>query len=285
MAEGPITRRRQLGLRLRALREGTGLSAREAGERAGVSKATVSRYEGGKGTVRWNQVDQLCRVYGVLDDVREELVGLAKNSAPTEGWWVPALGELSGELGDLILLENEARRIEQLAITVVPGLLQTRDYAAALPSAPQQALSEEALDRLLDTRMQRQSVVRGPEAPEYRVILDESVLRRAVGSPDTMAGQLDSLLERGREPHVTIQVLPFAAGAYAVTANNFIYLSGHEPALDVVYVETTTGALFHEKPEERAPYSSAFAYLSEQALDPDSSARLIAEVRRTHQKT
>nr|WP_078495730.1 helix-turn-helix transcriptional regulator [Streptomyces xiaopingdaonensis] len=88
MPEGPTTRHRQLGFRLHALREGSGLTAEEAGRRAGVSKATVSRYERAKGTVRWSHVDQLCRVHGLPDAEREALVELAKHSTETDGWWV-----------------------------------------------------------------------------------------------------------------------------------------------------------------------------------------------------
>ncbi|MEV6949244.1 helix-turn-helix transcriptional regulator [Streptomyces sp. NPDC051172] len=282
---GPTTRRRQLGLRLLALREAAGLSAEEAGERAGVSKATVSRYERAKGNVRWNQVDQLCRVYGAPDVEREALVELAKNSKATEAWWVPFAGKLTDQMRMLLGLENEASSISHHTVGVVPGLLQTMEYAQAIQATPEKALPGEELQEYLAMRMQRQRILDRPAPPTYHVILDEGVLRRRVGSPDVMSAQLDHLLARGQEPNVSIQVLPFSKGAYTAALNSFIIFGGFagpDPSLDVVFLENQVGSLFLEEAPAVEEYTKGFAYLRQEALDTHSSAELIAEASKTH---
>ncbi|KUF17334.1 helix-turn-helix domain-containing protein [Streptomyces silvensis] len=279
---GPSTRRRQLGFRLLALRKASGLSAEEAGTRAGVSKATVSRYEQAKGNVRWNQVDQLCRVYGASDAERLELIEWAKNSKVTEGWWVPYAGRLSDPMRMLLPLEYEASSIWHLTVGVIPGLLQTREYAAAISATPGSALDPQAVTEFLDMRMQRQKILNRESPPDLHVVLDESVLHRKVGGGDVMAGQLDVLLDRGREPNITIQVLPFDAGAYSAALSTFIVYGGADPSLDVIFIENAVGALFLEEEEARQTYNNARTFLRQEALDPDSSAELIAETRKKH---
>ncbi|MFJ4688270.1 helix-turn-helix domain-containing protein [Streptomyces sp. NPDC088789] len=280
-AAGPNARRRQLGYRLLELRGTTGLSAEEAGTAAGVSKATVSRYERGVGNVRWNQVDQLCRAYGASDAVRAELVDLAKNSKNTEGWWVPVAGRLKKPMLLLLALEDESLSIRHHSTGVVPGLLQTLDYARAIKVADRE-LSPARTEEHLRMRMQRQHILDRTAPPDYRVVLDEAVLRRSVGGPAVMAAQCEHLLKRGREPHITIRVLPFSAGALVAGLNSFIIFAGSDPALDTVFVESQVGSLFLETPKERDQYRRDFDFLCREALDTDASAALIAEAAHTH---
>ncbi|MFI7104160.1 helix-turn-helix domain-containing protein [Streptomyces sp. NPDC050161] len=281
-ASGPTTRRRQLAVRLLALREALGMTAEEAGERAGVSKATVSRYERAKGNVRWNQVDQLCRVYGAPDEEREALVSLAKNSRATDAWWVPFAAKLPDQMRMLLALENEASRISHHAVGVVPGLLQTLDYAQAIKATPGNTLPPQDLQDYLAVRMQRQQILDRASPPRYHVVLDESVIRREVGGPEVMAGQLDHLLVRSLEPDISIQVLPFSAGAYSAALSSFIVFGGPDPSLDVVFIENQIGSLFLEEPEALEEYASAITFLRQEALDTTSSAELIAEVSKMH---
>lgn len=281
---GPTTRRRQLGFGLLALRKAKGLSAEEAGRLAGVSKATVSRYETGTGNVRWNQVDQLCRVYEAPDEEREALVELAKTSKVTDGWWVPVVSSLPSALSMLIALENEAAVLSQFTASVVPGLLQTSRYARAIKTTPGYDLPPASVETFLDTRMRRQALLDNEHAPQYRVILDESVLRRSVGGPEVMAEQLDSLLERGSSSGVSLQILPFERGTHSAALTGFMILGAQDPSFDVIYTETISGSLFLERQEERQDYSASFNYLSSQALSIETSAEMIAEARKKHLK-
>ncbi|MFE0055427.1 helix-turn-helix domain-containing protein [Streptomyces sp. NPDC059003] len=279
---GPTQRRRTLGRRLLALRKASGLSAEVAGAQAGMSKATVSRYEQAKGNVRWNQVKALCEVYQASEKETLELIELAKNSKITDGWWVPLAGKLSDPMRILIPIENEAPWVRQYTAAVIPGLLQTKPYAKAIKATPGNTLEPEAVTEFIDMRMQRQRILKRDAPPTYHVVLDESVLRRKVGGPEVMAEQLDLLLDRRQERNITIQVLPFDEGAYSAALTSFIVYGGAEPSLDVVFVETAVGSLFLEEGEARQAYDNVWTFLRQEALDPDSSAELIAEARKKH---
>jgi transcriptional regulator with XRE-family HTH domain len=258
------------------------MTAEEAGHLAGVSKATVSRYERAVGAVRWNQVDALARAYGASDEERERLVALAKNSKDVEGWWLPYAERLSSPMRLLLAMENEAPRISHYALGLVPGLLQTLDYARAIRPTPGHALPEAEVDEYLSVRMRRQQILDRSASPDYRVVLDESVLRRQVGGPEVMAAQLDYLLERGRSESTKIQILPFSRGAYTASLTSFVILGGPDPSLDVIFIENQVGSLVLEEPAARTEYTNAIEFLRGEALDPDSSAALIAEARKTH---
>ncbi|MFB7270655.1 helix-turn-helix domain-containing protein [Streptomyces sp. NPDC056244] len=279
---GPEARRRLLGLRLSALRAKSGLTAEEAGNRAGVSKATVSRYERGKGSIRWTYVDQLCRVYGTSDAEREALSDLAKHSKQTDAWWVPYAGKLSDNMRLLLAMENEASRIHHLGVGVVPGLLQTMEYARSIRTTPDPGLSAGDVDEYLSVRMQRQQIFDRAQPPTYRAVLDEAVLHRLVGGSEVMTDQLSYLLKRAQDPGITIQVLPLTAGAYVAALSPFIRYGGTNPDLDVIYLENAVGSLFLDDATARKTYADGFAFLCREALDPASSAGLIAEVLTSH---
>ncbi|WP_246150545.1 helix-turn-helix domain-containing protein [Streptomyces qinzhouensis] len=281
-ANEPTARRRQLGLRLLALREQRGMTAERAGELAGLSKATVSRYERAKGSVRWNHVEMLARAYDAPAEEREALVDLAKNSKVKEGWWVPYATKLAEPMRLLIAVEDEATRISQHTVGVVPGLLQTMEYARAIKATPGNELTDEALDGYLFMRRRRQQILDRSSPPRYHVVLDEAVIRRSVGGPDVMSAQLDYLLERGSEPNVAIQVLPFSAGVCTAGVNSFIVYGGSEPSLDITFVENQLGALILEEDKAREEFASAMAFLRQEALDPTSSAEMIAEASKSH---
>ncbi|GAB2573421.1 helix-turn-helix transcriptional regulator [Streptomyces capparidis] len=261
-------------MRLRALREATGLTMEEAGERAGVSKATISRYESSEGPVRWIVVDQLCRVYGTDDEQRLELKELARTSK-ARGWWLSAADDFHPSLTTYLALENEASRLEYFANAHIPGLLQTREYALAAGLAEPVPPPGDVIERRVEARMRRQEVLRRPDPVALWAVLDESVLHRPVGGPEVMRRQLAHLVDLSERPHVTIQVLPLAAGAHSTALTSFILIGGPDPSLDVVFTENLVGALFLEKPPEIVRYREAFDHLRTLALDAAQSAELI----------
>jgi hypothetical protein len=141
-------------------------------------------------------------------------------------------------------------------------------------------LESAEIERLVDIRMKRQEILTRPKPLHLWAILDESVIRRVVGSPAVMREQLDRLLEANESPHITLQVLPFSKGAHAAALGSFVIIGGPEPALDVVYVDFHTGSLFLEKEEELERYRLAFEYLRAQALDMEASSALIHRARK-----
>ncbi|MFF0512769.1 helix-turn-helix domain-containing protein [Streptomyces sp. NPDC004250] len=273
------TRRRQLGAMLRKLRAHAGMTLEEAGRLVGVSKATVSRYETQAGPVKWIVVDALCREYGASDAEREAVVRLAKD-AKQQGWWNSFADSIPESMNLLLTLEDEAVRENHFSCVYVPGLLQTRAYSTALQRANEVPLSPDEIEQLVDIRMKRQEILTRPKPLRLWAIIDESVIRRVVGSPQTMKEQLDRLLAANDSPHTRLQVLPFAKGAHAAALGSFVMIGGVEPALDVVYVDFHTGSLFLEKDEELERYRLAFEYLRAQALDMEASSALIHRVRK-----
>ncbi|MEV0244184.1 helix-turn-helix transcriptional regulator [Streptomyces sp. NPDC050674] len=279
MSERSTTRRRQLGATMRKLRSRRGLTLEEAGRLVGVSKATVSRYETTAGPVKWLVVDALCREYGATDAERRSVVNLAKN-AKEQGWWNSFADSIPESMNLLLTLEDEAVRENHFCCVYVPGLLQTRAYSTALQRANEVPLAQTEIERLVDIRMKRQELLSRPKPLHLWAILDESVVRRVVGSPTVMREQLDRLLEANESPHITLQVLPFSQGAHAAALGSFVMIGGPEPALDVVYVDIHTGSLFLEKEAELERYRLAFEYLRAQALDMEASSAMIDRARK-----
>ncbi|WP_251093562.1 helix-turn-helix transcriptional regulator [Streptomyces sp. Caat 7-52] len=279
MSERTTTRRRQLGAMMRKLRARKGLTLEEAGLLVGVSKATVSRYETQAGPVKWIVVDALCRQYGATEAERLAVVGLAKD-ARQQGWWSTFADSIPESMNLLLTLEDEAVGENHFSCVYVPGLLQTRDYSTALQKANEVPLGDEEIERLVSIRMKRQAILSRPEPLRLWAILDESVIRRVVGSAEIMKEQLGRLLEANESPQITLQVLPFSKGAHAAALGSFVIIGGRETTLDVVYVDFHAGSLFLEKDEELDRYRLAFEYLRAQALDMEASSSLIHRARK-----
>ncbi|MFI1866754.1 helix-turn-helix domain-containing protein [Streptomyces jumonjinensis] len=272
------TRRRQLGAMMRKLRAQAGMTLEEAGRLVSVSKATVSRYETQAGPVKWPVVDALCREYGVSEAERRAVVNLAKD-ARQQGWWSPFADVIPESMNLLLTLEDEAVREDHFNCLYVPGLLQTRSYTEAVQHASEMRLTPDAIERLVDIRMSRQQILTRDKPLHLWAILDESVIRRVVGSRSVMKEQLGHLLEANKSPDITLQVLPFSKGAHSAAMGSFVILGGAEPSLDVVYVDIHAGSLFMEKEEELARYRLAFDYLRAQALDMAASSAVIERIR------
>ncbi|WP_326694825.1 helix-turn-helix domain-containing protein [Streptomyces sp. NBC_01766] len=278
MSAGATTRRRQLGAMMRKLRARKGMTLEEAGRLVDVSKATISRYETQQGPVKWPVVDALCREYGASEAERRALVSIAKD-AKRQGWWSTFSDSIPETMNLLLTLEDEAVREDHFNCLYVPGLLQTRSYTEAVQSASEMRLPPEETKRLVDIRMKRQEILARDKPLHLWAILDESVIRRVVGSRDVMREQLDHLLQANQSPDITLQVLPFSKGAHSAAMGSFVILGGAEPSLDVVYVDIHLGSLFMEKDEELDRYRLAFDYLRAQALDMSASSAMIERVR------
>ncbi|MFE4689888.1 helix-turn-helix domain-containing protein [Streptomyces sp. NPDC056749] len=278
MPSRATTRRRHLGATMRKLRARAGMTLEEAGQLVGVSKATVSRYETTEGPVKWIVIDALCRKYGASDAERQVIVALAKD-ARQQGWWSSFVDHIPETMNLMLTLEDEAVREDHFSCVYVPGLLQTRSYTTALQQANEMRRSAEEIDRLVDIRMRRQEILSRPDAPHLWAILDESVVRRVMGSPAIMREQLSHLLASSVSGNVTLQILPFSRGAHSAALGSFVILGGPEPSLDVVYVDLHVGSVFMEKDAELARYRLAFEYLRAQALDIEASRELISRAR------
>ncbi|MYU23127.1 helix-turn-helix transcriptional regulator [Streptomyces sp. SID8352] len=280
MQHGPVVRRRKLGAELRALRTAAGITSGEAARLVGWHQSKVSRIETGTSGVKPPDVRLLLDAYGVHDtQLRELLVVLAgsDNAVGREHWWHAYRGVLPPTYRDFISLESQATAMRTLETTVVPGLLQTPEYARAVTRAAVEALPEERLDALVAVRLARQDVLRASPPLRLNAVLDEAVLRREVGGPGVMARQLERLVEAARLPQVRLRVLPFAAGAHIGVTGPFVILSFSTTSdLDVVVLDHLTSSLYLERKEDLEAYTEAFNALLLHALSPEESLDFIA---------
>jgi len=273
----PTVRRRRLASELRHLRERTQLTLEEVSQKLGWSTSKISRIETSRVGVVPKDVGLLLDLYKVGDSRREELLKLARD-ARKKGWW-HAYDDLSSEYTAYIGLEAEAASMRSFASAVLPGLLQTEDYVRAVVRAGLVLAPPGEVEHRIEVRMARQTRLSQAEPLCLWTVLDEAVIRRVIGGPVTMRSQLDRLLDLADLPHVTIQVLPFTAGAHPGTGGAFEILQFPERAdPDVVFLENLTDSLYVERDSDVYRYTVAFDHLRAKALDPDDSRRLITEI-------
>ena len=280
MAEGsPTVRRRELGALLRRLREEQGMSVKQVTEHLMCSPSKVSRIETGQRGATLRDVRDLCNFYSVTDEVeRERLMRLAREGKE-QGWWQPYDLPYSTYVG----LEAEARLIRDYQSSVVPGLLQTADYARAGHEGAMPRLSSDVIDQRVQARLARQALLTQNAPPKFQAVLDEAVLHRAVGGPRVMSAQLRKILELSALPNVTVQVIPYAVGAHPAVESNFNLLQLAPPAPGVIFVEGLVGSIYLEREEDLARYDRIFTRLQEISLNPKDTADLIAEIRERYE--
>ncbi|KJK37965.1 XRE family transcriptional regulator [Streptomyces variegatus] len=280
MQHGPAVRRRKLGAELRALRTSAGLTSGEAARLVGWHQSKVSRIETGTSGVKPADVRLLLDAYGVADSQLRGLLMALAGSDDSDGrhhWWHAYRGVLPPTYRDFISLESQAGAMRTLETTVVPGLLQTPEYARAVTGAAVEGLPEDRLDTLVEVRLARQDVLRADPPLRLSAVLDEAVLRREVGGPGVMARQLERLIEAARLPQVRLQVLPFAAGAHIGVTGPFVIFSFSSTSdLDVVVLDHLTSSLYLERKEDLQAYTEAFNALQIHALSPEDSLDFIA---------
>jgi hypothetical protein len=277
MTDGPTgstVPRRQLGRHLRELRNRSRLTVRTAARELEWSETKLWRIETGQTSLRSLDVEAMCRIYGAPPNATEALMALAKETK-ARGWW-HSYGDVIRDSLDLYLgLEDAASELSWYTSELVPGLLQTRDYARTLIRAHYAQASEEDIERLVQVRMARQSLLtRVTAAPTVKVAFNEAVLRRAVGGEEVMAGQLERLIVMTNHPKVSLRVVPFETGFHdGLLSGPFVMMrfpsAGDGRAIEppTVYVDGFTGALYLDKPEEIERYDGAFDAIWSSALN------------------
>ncbi|MFJ9641582.1 helix-turn-helix domain-containing protein [Streptomyces sp. NPDC101206] len=272
----PTIRRRRLGAELRRLRHAAGMTHQQVAGRLLVSQSKISLIETGRRAINPRDVRDLCELYEVTDElIVGSLMRMAKESG-RQGWWV-AYGDVP--YGIYIGMETEAASIHSYEPLVIPGLLQTRAYAAAVIAESNPDITTEQVAARLELRLRRQHRAHHPARP-FRLwtILDESALRRSVGTPDVMREQLQHLNHLSTQPHITVQVLPHSAGAHPGVSGQFSILAFSDTDAGVVYLERFTSDLYLERPADRHPYHLMYDHLQAQALGPEQSRRFIGDV-------
>ncbi|MFN8078324.1 MAG: helix-turn-helix transcriptional regulator [Kineosporiaceae bacterium] len=280
----PTAQRREVGSLLRAHRERVGLTAVEVAGRVGISAAKLSRLERGLRGLQIADVRSLCAVYELSEDETRELIA-ATRASREPGWWTE-FSALGADAPRVFGLESAADSSEEYAAILVPGLLQTADYARAVISQvrPDADFSEAVVSERVEARMMRSSLLLPVLDRRVHFVIDESVLLRCVGSAEIMSAQLRELVLASERPNVILQILPFAVGAHAGVEGSFV-VHGFGDAIqrDVVFVEGLSGTLLIDNHTQVEAYRRAFSAVAQQALDPEASRRRLCTVERQWQ--
>jgi hypothetical protein len=278
-ATGPTVLRMLLGAQLRRLREASGVTREGAGWEIRASESKISRMELGRVGFKERDVADLLTLYGVTaPDEREALLKLARD-ANSPGWWHRYGDVLPSWFQSYLGLEAAAALIRSYEVQFVPGLLQTREYARAVVLLGHGRAAPAEIERRVALRMQRQRLLRRENPPLLWAVVDEAALRRPIGGPEVMRGQVAALIEATRSPHIRLQVVPFAAGGHAAAGGAFTILRfGDQDLPDIVYIEQLTSALYLDKRDDLDYYAAAMERLCVEAEPPERTPEILGRL-------
>ena len=269
-------RRRLVGGALRRYRENVGYALEDAARVLECDRSKISRIETGQRGIRPKELRELLVEYGVPASEQLALVAIASRGGQ-HSWWHPYADVLSDDYLDYVIMESAAAEIMAYEAQLIPDLLQTDEYARAIAAAePGYLTDQQREDAVAAKAVRRQAVLDGSR--RLGVVLGEGALHQAVGGADVLAGQIGYLAKLSSGfPAVTIQVLPFSAGAHAAAGGGSLAILRFPdaPSLGVVYLEALSGGVYLESQEEVARYVRAFALLRAAALSPAESSRLL----------
>ncbi|MGW4841720.1 helix-turn-helix domain-containing protein [Nocardia brasiliensis] len=271
---GPTVLRIALGGQLRKLRESRNITREAAGDAIRGSHAKISRLELGRTGFKERDIRDLLTLYGVTDaEERQRFLELARQ-ANEPGWWHRYSDLLPQWFGTYLGLEQAASKIRTYEAHLVPGLLQTPEYARAVVAL---GYEDADTDRRVQVRQRRQEILHRTDPPVVWAVIDEAALHRPVGGPRVQREQLEHLIELAQLPNVTVQVLPYSAGEHAAAGSSFSILRFAEAELpDIVYLEHLTSALYLDRRQDLALYLSVMDRLSVQAERPEKSMEILA---------
>ncbi|WP_181807896.1 helix-turn-helix domain-containing protein [Streptomyces shenzhenensis] len=240
----PTVLRMILGRRLQERRQEAGVSLEDAARALRVTPLTIRRLEKAEVTLKPLYVDKLLETYGADQQERDEFVTFAER-ANEPGWWHTYRDVLPAWFSAYVSLETGATTLRTYEPHYVTGLLQTPEYARSVLSGGFPNDSDEDLERRVNLRLRRQVLLERSDAPTLWVVMEEAVLHRVVGGPEVMREQIERLLEISELAHVSVDVVPFTAGAHVGACAPFTYFRFAEPELpDVVYTEILSGAMY-----------------------------------------
>ncbi|NEA24109.1 helix-turn-helix domain-containing protein [Actinomadura bangladeshensis] len=272
-AQRPTMRSRKLGAMLRELRESRDLNLQKAARLLNRTPSSLSKLETGKRGIRRPALEHMLDRYELHDpDQRKALYDLARH-ATDKGWWHRYEGKLSPSMLDYISLEAEATSIRDFQLHLIPGLLQTDEYARAVIASGISQGKAPDVDGLAEIRMRRQQVLFGDRAPHLWAIVSEGALRQQFGGSEVMKAQLMRLIELSELPNVTLQVLAFSAGAHPGHNGSFATLTTNE--LSVVVVENLTSGWYLEDVDDVRRHNVVFDHLRAVALSPTDTRSLL----------
>ncbi|HEY9440969.1 MAG TPA: helix-turn-helix transcriptional regulator [Streptomyces sp.] len=270
----PTVLRMILGRRLQDLRLGAGASLEDAAKALRVKTLTIRRLEKAEVALRPVYVEKLLETYGAERQVIQEFVELAER-ANEPGWWHSYRDAVPSWFTAYVSLETSAKTLRTYEPQYVTGLLQTPDYAHAVLRGGLPNGSEEEVARRVELRLRRQSLLEKAEAPTLWVVMEEAVLHRAVGSSEVMREQIERLLDMSELPHVSIDIVPFTAGAHVGACAPFTYFRFEEPELpDIVYSELLSASVYLDQRADVVAHLEAHTRMALLTSSQDSRALL-----------
>ena len=277
MTDAPPVRRRILGAALRRFRAEAGCTLDDAARILDCRRSKISRIETGQRGIRGTDLRQLLAEYGVDGPRRDALLSLARKPRQ-DGWWQPSSQVRGDAYPGFTELGGAGITVGTYDTQLLPGLLQTGNYARAIAAASLVKESQEEREQFVQVRLAQQHLLTRDQHPlQFWAVLSEGALRQMVGGGDVMRAQLRHLIDIGdRQRNVSLQVLPFAAGAHAATSGPFVIITfPGAPDLAVVYLEGHTGGIYLDGEEEVARYTLAFEHLRAAALATAATVSLI----------
>ncbi len=276
---GPTVLRILLGAQLRRLREAKGITLEEAGHKIRASHSKMRRLELGRVGFKDRDVADLLTEYDVLDEQERDMLRALARQANAQGWWHVYSDILATWFEAYVGLEEAASTVRTYEVQFVPGLLQTEDYARAVTMLGYADAPAEEIERRVSLRIARQRLLRVKDPLQLWAVVDEAVLRRPLGGPGVMRGQIEHLIEVTAMRNVTLQVIPFHSGGHAAAGGPFSILRFAEPDLpDVVYLEQLTSALYLDKRDDVDHYLAVMERLCLEAEPAASTAEVLSKV-------
>lgn len=267
-------RRIRLGTELRRLRERAGLSVTEGARQLGVSQAQLSNIEASRFGVSADRLRALARIYRCSDtEYVNGLVGLATERKG--GWWETFREVLPAPLLDLAEIEHHAVRLQAANTAHIPGLLQLGDHARAIYEQAVPEFSRRDIELRVNHRLQRQGLLDQDNPVPYRAIIHEAALRVPVGGPSVAKRQLRHLLTQSERDSITIQVIPFAIGAYPGSGQTFLFIHGPVPRLDTISLDQSHGPALVDAEAELDTYRNLLHRMQSVALAPEKTRDFI----------
>lgn len=273
----PTLRRRRLSAELKRARSNANLTTTQVVKRLRWAAGKLSKIENAETqTIKSDDLDKLMDLYEVTDPAKREALHALAKDAKVRGWW-SKYREVFGPQS-LPDFEAEASTIRSFESSVMPGLLQTPEYAHAVFQGGRYTGAEE-IERRTQARMARREILTRFNPTKLRVVLDEAALRRFIGGPKVMVEQIRHLLYMAKLPNVDLQVLPFSVGAHNALVAPFSILEFPEPLdLPIVFIETATGGLFLEEADEVEQHIVTFSDAQGSAMSTAQSAKFIADI-------
>ena len=242
----------------------------------GWSESKLSRIETARTGISAGDLERLLTAYDVAEPERLRLRELSQQSQ-ARTWWHPYRAGVPDPLERYVGYEAESTAMFEWEPQIVPGLLQTDEYARAVVEVARNLESPDVVEQLVALRMARQTVLTRHPEPQLWAILDEGALRRQVGGRQVMRRQVQRLYDASQRPRITLQILPFSAGIHlAVTGAFTIFEFGPGGQSPVIHSEGITGGTFRDRPAEVRQYREVFDDVSRRALDPHATREFLA---------